>query len=194
MSKHQKKAAPKSNTPRRQTALSRRQGDPKAKAGLLRLKAQDATGVPDGEVANVLVAQAAAMAAQQTGTAQELLQTAMHMLGQIKPEGALQSMLAVQMIGVHNSAVRFLMRASAENQTFEGVDANVMRSTRLMRVFDDQLEAFAKLKGKTFEQKVVVKHVHVHEGAQAIVGSVTRIGEPIREEGSRFESGGKNEN
>jgi hypothetical protein len=52
-----------------------------------------------------------------------------------------------------------------------------------MRVFNDQLEAFAKLRGKTFEQKVIVRHVHVHEGAQAIVGSVTRIGEPIREEG-----------
>jgi hypothetical protein len=39
MSKQQKEAAPKSNMPRRQTALSHGQGGPEAKAGLL-LKAQ----------------------------------------------------------------------------------------------------------------------------------------------------------
>jgi hypothetical protein len=51
-----------------------------------------------------------------------LERTAIHMLRQIKPEGALQSMLAVQMIGVHNSAVKFLIRATDEDQTFEGTD------------------------------------------------------------------------
>lgn len=51
------------------------------------------------------------------------------MLEQIKPEGALQSMLAAQMIGVHNTAIKFLMRATDENQTFEGADANVLPAT-----------------------------------------------------------------
>jgi hypothetical protein len=58
----------------------------------------------------------------------------MHMLEQIKPEGSLQSMLAVQMIGVHNSALNFLRRATDENQTFEGADANVQRAVRLLRL------------------------------------------------------------
>jgi hypothetical protein len=48
----------------------------------------------------------------------------------------------------------------------------VHRAVRLMRLFNDQLEAYAKLKGKTSEQKVTVEHVHVYEGGQAIVGSV----------------------
>jgi hypothetical protein len=87
------------------------------------------------------------MGALQTRTAGEQLQTAMHMLGQIKPEGALQSMLAVQMIGVHNTAVRFLMRATDVNQTFEGTDANVQRSVRLLRLFNEQLQALASLRG-----------------------------------------------
>jgi hypothetical protein len=51
------------------------------------------------------------------------------MLEQIKPEGDLQSMLAVQMIGVHNSAIEFLMRAMDENQTFEGTDAKPPRAS-----------------------------------------------------------------
>ena len=169
MSKQQKKAAP--NTPRRQTALSQGQKDPEAKAALL-LEVQQASGVPDADAAGILIAQAAAMGALQAGTAGEQLQTAMHMLGQIKPEGALQSMLAVQMIGVHNSAVRFLMRASEEGQTMEGADANVQRSVRLLRLFNEQLQALASLRGKTGQQKVTVEHVHVYEGGQAIVGSV----------------------
>jgi hypothetical protein len=79
------------------------------------------------------------MPARQSENAEELLQTAIHTLGQIKPEGALQSMLAVQMIGVYNSAVRFLMRASEEGQTMEGADANVQRAVRLLRLFNEQL-------------------------------------------------------
>jgi hypothetical protein len=36
----------------------------------------------------------------------------------------------------------------------EGVDANVLRATRLMRLFNEQLEAMAKLKGTSGQQKV----------------------------------------
>jgi hypothetical protein len=173
MLKHRRKAAPKSDTPRRQTARSHGQRGPEAKAGPL-LEAQQASGVPDAEAATILVVQAAAMPALKSRTAGEDLQTAIHTLEQIKPEGALQSMLAVQMIGVHNTAVKFLMRASDEEQTFEGRDANVQRATRLMRVFNEQLQAFASLRGKTSAQKVTVEHVHVYPGGQAIVGNVTR--------------------
>ena len=42
-----------------------------------------------------------------------------------------------------------------------------------MRVFSEQLEAMQKLRGKAGQQRVTVEHVHVHNGAQAIVGTVT---------------------
>jgi ABC-type branched-subunit amino acid transport system substrate-binding protein len=84
-----------------------------------------------------------------------------------------EAMLSVQMIGVHNAAVNFMVDATSPNQTFEGKDANVFRTTRLMRLFNEQLEAMAKLKGKTTQQRVVVEHVHVNAGGQAIVGAVT---------------------
>jgi hypothetical protein len=85
-------------------------------------------------------------------------------------------MLAVQMIGVHNSAVRFHMRASEEGQTFEGADANVLRAVRLLRLFNEQLQALASLRGKIGQQRVTVEHVHVYEGGQAIVGAVDTPG------------------
>ena len=54
----------------------------------------------------------------------------------------------------------------------EGADANVHRAVRLLRLFNEQLQALATLRGKTGQQKVTVEHVHVYEGGQAIVGSV----------------------
>jgi hypothetical protein len=143
----------------------------------IKARAQKATGVTSEEVATTLAVQAAAIpVGGNVGggpeRARTIVQAAVEMLEQIKPEGALQSMLAVQIIGVHNTAIKFLMRATAEDQTFEGADANVLRSVKLMRLFNDQLQVMATLKGKTSEQKVTVEHVHVYEGGQAIVGAV----------------------
>jgi hypothetical protein len=66
--------------------------------------------------------------------------------------------------------VLFLRRATLEGQTFDGAEANVLRAARLMRLFNGQLDAMAKLKGKTGRQKVTVEHVHVNSGGQAVVG------------------------
>ena len=52
----------------------------------------------------------------------------------------------------------------------------MLRAVRLMRLFNEQLEALAKLEGKDIEQKVTVEHVHVYEGGQAIVGAVGHPG------------------
>ena len=69
-----------------------------------------------------------------------------------------------------HTAPRF--RPTAEEQTLLGADASVLRATRLLRLFTEQLEALAKLRGKTSQQKVIVEHVTVGAGAQAIVGVV----------------------
>ena len=60
----------------------------------------------------------------------------------------------MRMLGVHEAATMFLYRATAEGQTVDGADRNVLRATRLMRLFNDQLAAMAKLKGRTSQQKV----------------------------------------
>jgi hypothetical protein len=41
-----------------------------------------------------------------------------------------------------------------------------------MRLFNEQVETMAKLKGKIGQQRVVVEHVNVAAGGQAIVGTV----------------------
>jgi len=95
------------------------------------------------------------------------------LLAQIGPKDAVEGMLAVQMIGAHSAAMRCLSLASQDDQTFEGREVNYNRAVKLMRVYSAQVEALNKHRNKA-KQTVVVKHVHVHEGGQAIVGSVSQ--------------------
>ena len=81
-------------------------------------------------------------------------------------------MLAAQMLSVNTAAQEFLERSLAPNQPVEFIDRNVLRVVRLMRLFNEQVETLQRLRGKGGQQRVVVEHVNVHEGGQAIVGAV----------------------
>jgi hypothetical protein len=96
-------------------------------------------------------------------------------IAEMAPQNLTEAMLATQMINVHEAALKFLSDAGRVD-TLEGREAHVLMATRLMRVFNEQLEAMQKLKGKAGQQKVTVEHVHVYEGGQAIVGTVAATG------------------
>lgn len=94
---------------------------------------------------------------------------ALHSIG---PRDGLEALLAVQMVGVHVLAMQFLRRTALQDQTEYGLDVNVSRATRFLRMFAIQMEAL-KTYRKKGEQKVKVEHVHVHRGGQAIVGAIS---------------------
>jgi hypothetical protein len=91
---------------------------------------------------------------------------------EMAPKNVTEAMLAVQMIATNDAALMFLRRATTEGQSLAGAESSALSATRLMRLHLDQIEAMQKLKGKTGHQKVVVEHVHVYQGGQAIVGAV----------------------
>jgi hypothetical protein len=99
-------------------------------------------------------------------------------LQSIKPTDALEGMLSVQMAGIHNVAMYCLGAALNKGQTFMGRDANIKWATRLLRMFTAQMEALQKYRGKSTQQKVTVEHVHIHQGGQAIVGTVSSQTKP----------------
>jgi len=132
------------------------------------------TGTQSDHAANRLMTQAAnALVWPKPGDDGDHIMKGVSAIAEMAPQSATEAMLAVQMIATHEAALMFVRRATGEGQTVAGADANVLRATRLMRVFNEQLEAMQKLKGKTGQQKVTVEHVHVHGGGQAIVGAVT---------------------
>jgi hypothetical protein len=91
----------------------------------------------------------------------------------IRPQDALEGMLATQMVAVHTLAMTCMQRATANDQPDLGVEVNLNRATKLMRTFVMQTEALYRYRGRG-EQKMVVEHVHVHKGGQAIVGPVSQ--------------------
>jgi hypothetical protein len=95
----------------------------------------------------------------------------------IDPQDEIQGMLAIQLFATHCMSMEFSRRAMHPEQRGDGVDANVARVTQFMKIFLEQVACLQKLRGRGSQQKVVVEHVHVHQGGQAIVGTVTSGGE-----------------
>jgi hypothetical protein len=96
---------------------------------------------------------------------------AIHGLMGINPGDELEGMIAAQLVACHNASMECYRRAMISDQTFEGRRENLSQANKLSRTYTTLLEALNRHRGKG-QQKVTVEHVHVHEGGQAIVGSV----------------------
>jgi hypothetical protein len=103
---------------------------------------------------------------------------ALSAIGEIRPQNGVEGMLSVQMLAVHDAALLLLARATSEEQYPEAIERNLLLSSRCMRLFLQQVEAMQRLQGKAWQQQVVVKHMNVTEGGQAIVGTVTAAKAP----------------
>ncbi len=155
-----------------QVAAPQKRGRDELIDGLLRKSCQ-VTGTRTHELSDRIITQLgyALVWPEPKGSERKIVE-AFAAIAEMAPQNATEAMLATQMIAVNDAALMFLRRATLESQSFEGVNANVQRTTRLMGLFNDQLDAMQKLKGKTGQQRVRVEHVHVYNGGQAIVGTV----------------------
>lgn len=88
----------------------------------------------------------------------------------LAPQNELECMLAVQMAAVHTTtlAMACSMRMTTNADRREQLERSM---SRLARTFTTQMEALKRQRSKG-EQKVIVEHVTVNEGGQAIVGNV----------------------
>jgi hypothetical protein len=88
----------------------------------------------------------------------------------IGPVGALQGMLATQLIACHMATMDCYGHL---NRTHDRIthEYHLNQVNKLSRSYVALLEAFNRQRGKA-HQKVTVEHVHVHQGGQAIVGHV----------------------
>jgi hypothetical protein len=143
----------------------------------------EATGTQHSDVADRIINQVINAQVCPRPRDGDHLTKAISMIREMAPQNVTEAMLAVQMIATNDAALMFLGRATTEGQSLAGAEASVLSATRLMRLHLDQIEAMQKLKGKTRHQKVVVEHVHVYQGGQAIVGAVSAVKNEIRGEG-----------
>ena len=88
----------------------------------------------------------------------------------IEPRDQIEAMLAAQMAAVHNATMTFARRL-AHVDIIPQQDSAQNAFNKLARTFAAQVAALKDYRSKG-EQKMTVQHVHVAEGAQAIVGNV----------------------
>ncbi len=100
------------------------------------------------------------------------MQAAMAALAGIKPQDEIEGMLGVQMVATHTAALECLRRAMLPEQSFEARQANLKHADKLMKTYLQQVAALDRHRGKG-AQKVVVEHVHVAAGGQALVGAIS---------------------
>jgi hypothetical protein len=93
-----------------------------------------------------------------------------------RPKNELEAMVICQMAVTHALTMRSFGNLNRSNE-IQQQDSNALAIARLTKAFTSQVDALAKLR-RGGEQRVVVEHVHVHAGAQAIVGTVTHTGGP----------------
>ena len=130
----------------------------------------NALGATDPKFVNGLLNQLA-NASSKHGEADEAgLNFMLSVVKAIKPRDELETMLAAQMAAIHVLTMRFA-RGLNNIETLPQQDSAERALNKLARTFTMQIEALKRYRTGG-EQKVMVEHVHVHEGGQAILGHV----------------------
>ena len=92
----------------------------------------------------------------------------------LAPRDAVERMLSVQMAATHVATIRSA-RWLANTDSIAQVQAHYTGFNKLARTFAAQVEALRKHRTGG-EQRVLVQHVNVSDGGQAIVGNVSTGG------------------
>jgi hypothetical protein len=104
------------------------------------------------------------------------LSAAVIAMGAFKPADEIEAMLAAQAIAMHHASMECSRRAMLNDQPFEVAQGLRKAAATASRTFSELLSALDRKRGKGGQQRVVVEHVHVHSGGQAIVGAVASGG------------------
>ena len=104
------------------------------------------------------------------GAANDERQFLLSIIRDMAPKDAVERMLTVQMAATHVATIR-AGRSLANSENLHQVNAHYVGFNKLARTFAAQVEAMRKHRtgGK---QTVLVQHVNVSDGGQAIVGNV----------------------
>jgi hypothetical protein len=87
------------------------------------------------------------------------------------PRNEVEAALAVQMACTHSAAMSVLARLGPAKGTEDHACRLASAAARLLRAYSTQVEAYRRLRHGG-DQYVRVEHVHINEGAQAVIGNV----------------------
>ena len=131
-----------------------------------------ALGTDSAEFTDGVLRQLASAVSLGGGADEEAINFALAVIAGIEPKDELETMLAMQMAAIHLATMTFTRRL-AHVETLDQQHGSERALNKLARTFAMQMEALKRYRTGG-EQKVVVQHVNVNEGGQAIVGTVDR--------------------
>ena len=100
---------------------------------------------------------------------------ALAIIDSVQCQSELEALIAVEIIATGFSGLRFL-RQSHKNMTEEYVSVYGNYANKLLRLQLDLIQALDRHR-RGHKQTVEVQHVHLHSGAQGVVGIVNAAGE-----------------
>lgn len=127
-------------------------------------------GLLEGDATWVLLKQLSRLVDLSGKLAETNLNGLLALMRGIAPRDTVEAMIAAQMVAVHMATMeqaQFLRRADG----IEDVDCAGRLLAKLARTFTAQIESLSAHRGKR-TARVVVEHVTVNRGGQAIVGTV----------------------
>lgn len=91
------------------------------------------------------------------------------------PQDIIEGQLCSRLVILADQYNEYMRRAAYPDQPLEVIERYINCATKLMRVYNDTLEAFNKYRRKG-EQKVTVQHVNINGGQAIVTGSVQQGG------------------
>ena len=89
-----------------------------------------------------------------------------------KPADEIEGMIAAQAVAMHHASMECSRRAMIPEQPFEITQGYRKAAANMSRTFTELLSALDRKRGKGGQQRVIVEHVNIHAGGQAIVGNL----------------------
>lgn len=112
---------------------------------------------------------------QPTGSSVMVANRILAMVHGIKPRDPIESMLVTQMVAVNHAAMTMTRRIVAADCSILETESATNLATKLQRTLVALVEALHRYR-RAGKQTVVVEHVHVHKGGQAVVGNIQSKG------------------
>jgi len=133
-----------------------------------------AVGTTDVDFFNGLIGQLVVAGSKNGKPNEDELNFMLSVVKGAEPRDQFEAMLAAQMAVVHTQTMSFARRL-ANDGSIHQQDSAERAFNKLARTYTTQIEAFKRYRTGG-QQNIVVQHVTVNEGGQAIVGNVAHGG------------------
>jgi hypothetical protein len=146
--------------------------DGQGKAWWKRLKM--ALGTTSSDFVNATLVQIQNASRLPGGGIEEMsVNAALALIESAEPRNEVEAALIIQMACTHAVAMALLSSLGGATGGSRNIDMRAGAAGRLLKAFATQVETLRRLQ-KGGSQVVRVEHVHIHEGAQALIGNVKK--------------------